>query len=201
MTKQWKYAAVAVSFAFVWAGLAALAASAAPPSDSAKSTAKTKSTTTMMSDTDFAKTAAEGGFAEVRFGELAEDKATNKDVKELAQRLVTDHTKADDSLTTAASKDSITIPSQLNAKDQATYVRLSQLSGTTFDRDYARDMVRDHEADIAMFRHEANDGKDASIKSFAAQTLPTLEDHLKLAREALESVSPKTTAKTTRKQS
>jgi hypothetical protein len=38
MTKQSKYAAAAISFAFVWAGLAALAASAAPPSDSAKST-------------------------------------------------------------------------------------------------------------------------------------------------------------------
>jgi putative membrane protein len=201
MTKQWKYAAVAVSFAFVWAGLAALAASAAPPSDSAKSTAKTKSTPTMMSDMDFAKAAAEGGFAEVRFGELAEDKASNKTVKELAQRMVTDHTKADDSLKTAASKDDVSIPSQLNAKDQATYVRLSQLSGTAFDRDYARDMVRDHETDIAIFRHEANDGKDASIKSFAAQTLPTLEDHLKLARQALESVSPKTSAKTTKKQS
>jgi len=201
MTKQWKYAAVAVSFAFVWAGLAALAASAAPASDSAKSTAKTKSTATMMSDTDFAKAAAEGGFAEVRFGELAEDKASNKTVKELAQRMVDDHTKADDSLKTAASKDNISIPAQLNAKDQATYVRLSQLSGTAFDRDYARDMVRDHETDIAMFRHEANDGKDASIKSFAAQTLPTLEDHLKLARQALESVSPKTSARTTKKQS
>ena len=42
MTKQSKYAAAAISFAFVWAGLAALAASAAPPSDSAKSTAKTQ---------------------------------------------------------------------------------------------------------------------------------------------------------------
>ena len=93
MTKQSKYAAVAISFAFVWAGLAALAASAAPPSDSAKSTAKTKSTATMMSDTDFAKAAAEGGFAEVRFGELAEDKASNKTVKDLAQRMVDDHTK------------------------------------------------------------------------------------------------------------
>ena len=120
----------------------------------------------MMSDTDFAKAAAEGGFAEVRFGELAEDKASNKTVKRtFAQhRMVDDHTKADDSLKTAASKDSISIPSQLNAKDQAAYVRLSQLSGTAFDRDYARDMVRDHETDIAMFRHEANDGKDASIK-------------------------------------
>jgi putative membrane protein len=201
MMKQWKYAAAAISFAFLWAGLAALAASAAPPSDSAKSTAKTKTSATLMSDTDFAKTAAEGGFAEVRFGELAEDKASNKTVKELAQRLVEDHTKADDSLKTAASKDRISIPAQLNPKDQATYVRLSQLSGTAFDRVYAREMVRDHETDIAMFRHEANDGKDASIKSFVAQTLPTLEDHLKLARQALQSVSPKTSSQTTKKQS
>lgn len=201
MTKKWKYASIAISFAFVWAGLAAFAAGATPPSDSAKSTAKTKTPAAMMSDSEFAKAAAEGGFAEVRFGELAEDKASNKTVKELAQRMVDDHTKADDSLKTAASKDDISIPTQLNSKDQATYARLSQLSGTAFDRDYARDMVKDHETDIALFRREANDGKDASIKSFASQTLPTLEGHLKLARQALESVSPKTSAKAAKKQS
>ena len=59
-------------------------------------------------------------------------------------------------------------------------------------------MVRVQEADIAAFRHEANEGRDASIKSFAAQTLPTLEDQLKMARQALESVSPKISAKTTK---
>ena len=154
----------------------------------------------MMSDSDFAKAAAEGGVAEIRFGELAEDKASNKSVKDLAERIVTDHTKAEQ-LKTAASKDGLTIPANLDAKDQAVYTRLANLSGPAFDRAYTRDMVRDHETDIAMFRREANDGKDASIKSFAAQTLPTLEDHLKLARQALESVSPKTSAKGTNKQS
>lgn len=201
MTKQWKYAAIAVSFAFVGAGLAALTASAAPRSESAKSTAKTKTSATMMSDTDFAKAAAEGGLAEVKLGELAEDKATSKTVKDLGQRMVDDHTKADDNLKTVAAKDNISIPSQMNARDQATYSRLSQLSGTAFDRAYARDMVRDHETDIAVFRHEANDGKDATIKSFAAQTLPTLEDHLKEARQVLESVTPKTKPQTEKKQS
>lgn len=201
MTKQWKYAAVAVSCAFLCAGLTAFAARAASPSDSAKSTAKTTASATKLSDTDFAKAAAEGGVAEVKFGELAEDKASSKTVKDLAQRMVDDHTKADDSLKTAASKDNISIPAQMNAKDRATYAHLSELSGASFDRAYARDMVSDHETDIALFRHEANDGKDASIKSFAAQTLPTLEDHLKLARRALDSVSPKTKPRTEKKQS
>lgn len=192
MTKHWKYAAVSISVVFIWAGVASLPASA-------KSTAKTKTAATTMSDSDFAKAAAEGGFAEIRFGELAEDKAANQAVKDLAQRMVNDHTKADDSLKSAAAKDSISIPAKLNAKDQAAYSRLSQLSGAAFDRAYARDMVRDHETDIALFRHEADNGKDASIKGFAEQTLPTLEDHLKLARQALESVSPKASAKTAKK--
>jgi len=202
MMKHWKHVAVALSFTFAWAGVAAFAAGATSPSASAKSTAKTKtSEKTTMSDFDFAKAAAEGGYAEVTFGKLAEDKASNEAVKDLAQRMVEDHTKTDDELKTAASKDNISIPSQLDARDQATYVRLTQLSGAAFDRAYARGMVRDHETDIAVFRHEANDGKDTSIKSFAAQTLPTLEDHLKEARQALQSVSPKTTSVTKKKSS
>jgi putative membrane protein len=201
MSNDWKHFAVSISLAFAWAGVAALAAGASTPADSAKSTAKTKSSANVMSDSDFAKAAAEGGVAEVRFGELAEDKASSKTVKDLAERMVTDHTKSDDSLKTAASKEGISIPAQLNAKDQAAYTRLSQLSGAAFDRAYTRDLVRDHETDIALFRHEANEGKDASMKSFATETLPTLQDHLKMARQALDSVSPKTSAKGTNKQS
>jgi putative membrane protein len=192
-----KYAAMAIAGLFAAAGLAVFPASAAPDSNSNKPAATTKPAAKMMSDSDFAKAAAEGGVAEIRFGELAEDKASNKSVKDLAERIVTDHTDADNHLQTAASKDGLTMPTSLDAKDQAVYTRLANLSGPAFDRAYTRDMVRDHEADIAMFKREANNGKDASIKSFAAQTLPTLQDHLKLAREALESVSPKTGAKGT----
>lgn len=199
-----KYVAMAVAGLFAAAGPAVFPAGAAPGSNGNKPAATTKpAATKMMSDSDFAKAAAEGGLAEIRFGTLAEDKAANKSVKDLAERIVTDHTDADKKLQTAESKDGLTIPTNLDAKDLATYKRLSDLSGAAFDRAYARDMVRDHQADIAMFKREANDGKDASIKSFAAQTLPTLEDHLKLAREALESVSPKTGTKgtSTKKQS
>ena len=195
-----KYAAVAVSLAFAWAGLAAFAAAASHP-ESAKSTAKTKTSVIRMSDSDFAKAAAEGGIAEIKIGELAEDKASNKAVKDLSQRIVEDHTKANDTLKSAASRENISIPAQMNSRDQAAYARLSQLSGAAFDRAYARDMVRDHEADIAVFRREANDGKDASIKTFAAQTLPTLEEHLKEARQALQAVSPRATAQEKKKSS
>jgi putative membrane protein len=194
MLKGLKCAAILLSLTFLGAVTAALAARAAVPSDTAKSTSKTKSSVPVMSDPAFARAAAEGSFAEVKLGRLAEEKASSQVVKDFAKRMVTDHTKADDDLKAAASKDklSISIPTQLDARDQATYDRLSKFSGSRFDRAYARDMVRDHVTDVAAFRHEANDGKDASIKSFASQTLPTLEDHLKDARTMLHDVSPKT---------
>jgi len=165
-----------------------------------KSTKNATSTTRTLSDTEFAKMAAEGGLAEVKLGQLAEEKGTDQAVKDFGKRMVTDHSKADDSLKTAASDDKIELPSDLSAKDQAAYNRLSKLSGEAFDRTYARDMVRDHRTDIAEFRQEAQDGKDASIKGFASQTLPTLEDHLKLARQVLRSTLA-TNGNTTKKTS
>jgi putative membrane protein len=51
-----------------------------------------------------------------------------------------------------------------------------------------RDMVRDHQQDIADFQKEASGGSDAGLKSFATKTLPTLQEHLRMAKEASQSV-------------
>jgi putative membrane protein len=72
----------------------------------------------------------------------------------------------------------ITLPGDVNQKQQATYDRLSKLSGADFDKQYVKSMVMDHEEDVKDFRKEANSGKDEKIKSFASQTLPTLQGHL-----------------------
>lgn len=138
---------------------------------------------TKMDDV-FAKKAAEGGMAEVELGKLAADKATNPDVKAFGQRMVDDHTKAGDELKLVASKENIQLPTDLNAKDKAEKERLSKLSGAAFDRAYINHMVMDHKKDIADFQKEASSGKDDAIKNFAAQTLPTLQDHLKQAQDA-----------------
>lgn len=193
-----KHVALSMSLAFAGAGIAAIAAVPASASQNSQASSKSKieQPEKTMSDADFAKKAAEGGMAEVKLGQLAQDKAANKDVKDLGQRMVDDHTKADDNLKTAAAKNDITLPAKLDQKDQGTYERLSKLSGQEFDRSYTRDLVKDHKTDIAMFRHEATEGKDPAIKQFAANTLPTLESHLKEAEHTLQAVSPKTAEKT-----
>lgn len=134
----------------------------------------------MMSsaDTAFAMKAAQGGMAEVKLGQLAVEKATNPDVKAFAQRMVDDHTKANDNLKSVAAAENMTLPSDVNVKDQAEYNKLSQLSGTAFDKAYVNDMIKDHEMDIKDFQKEASKGKDRQLKAFASSTLPTLQSHL-----------------------
>src|SRR5581483_9505444 len=80
-------------------------------------------------DSTFAMKAAQGGMAEVKMGQLAEQKASSPEVKQFAQRMVTDHTKANSELKQAAAQDNITLPTSLDSKDQATYDKLSKLSG------------------------------------------------------------------------
>jgi len=136
--------------------------------------------------------------AEVKLGQLAQEKGSSDAVKSFGKRMVDDHSKAGDKLKEVASHESITLPSDLSAKDQATYDRLSTLNGGAFDRAYSRDMVKDHETDIAAFQKEANAGKNDSLKSFASETLPTLQDHLKQAKEMMKTVGGATAAKGTK---
>jgi len=164
-------------------------------SPSAVNRTTTTKSRSAMSDAHFAKEAAQGGMAEVKLGQLAAEKGSNDSVKSFGKRMVDDHSKAGDKLKEVASRESITLPTDMSAKDQATYDRLAKLNGAAFDRAYARDMVKDHETDVAAFQKEANAGREDSLKSFASETLPILQDHLKQAKEMMKTVGGTTAAK------
>jgi putative membrane protein len=149
--------------------------------------------TSQTSDQRFMKEAAAGGMAEVELGQLAADKASSPDVKEFAQRMVKDHSQANDQLKQIAMQKNVTLPTSPSPKDEMIKKKLSNMSGDAFDRAYMADMVKDHKKDIAAFQKESANGQDPDMKQFASQTLPTLKDHLKQA----ESVSPKLTSSTT----
>jgi putative membrane protein len=80
------------------------------------------------------------------------------------------------------------LPTSIDAKDQGLKDKLSGLSGADFDRTYMQSMVKDHQKDISEFQKEANSGSNADLKGFAAQTLPTLQEHLRMARDAEQTV-------------
>jgi len=140
------------------------------------------------SDQTFVVNAAKGGMAEVELGKLAQDKGTSPQVKDFGKRMVDDHSKANGELQTLARTKNITLPADLDAKDKALRDRLSKLSGASFDRAYMNAMLSDHRKDVSEFRHESAAGTDPDVKSFASKTLPTLEEHLRLAQETTKAV-------------
>jgi putative membrane protein len=135
-----------------------------------------------MADQHFMMKAAQGGMAEVQLGKLATQNASSQAVKDFGQKMVDDHSKANDELKGLAARKNVTLPTSLDPQDQATMDRLSKLNGPAFDRAYMRDMVVDHKKDIADFRKEANSGADSDVKTWASNTLPTLQQHLQMAQ-------------------
>jgi putative membrane protein len=139
-------------------------------------------------DQPFAREAAIGGMAEVELGNLAKEKGSNTDVKQFADRMVTDHGKANDELKQWAQQKRVTLPTAIDQKHRATHDRLAKLSGDAFDKAYMSDMVADHRHDVAAFKREATSGKDPDLKAWATKTLPTLQDHLKMAQDTAAKV-------------
>ncbi|NUZ06633.1 DUF4142 domain-containing protein [Piscinibacter koreensis] len=133
-------------------------------------------------DRRFVEKAAMGGMAEVELGRLAQQKAQNDQVKQFGQRMVDDHSRANSELMQIATGKGMQPPTTLDKKAQSDRAKLEKLSGADFDRQYMAHMLADHKKDIAEFQKEAKSGRDADIKAFAAKTLPTLQDHLKLAQ-------------------
>ncbi len=133
-------------------------------------------------DKKFVKEAALGGMTEVELGKVAAQKASDAKVKEFAQKMIDDHTKANDNLKQIASKSNMQIPSSLDAKHQSRIDKLSKLSGEEFDKAYVKDQLKDHETDVREFKDEANNGSDPNVKTFASSTLPILQEHLEMVK-------------------
>jgi len=131
----------------------------------------------------FIKDAYADGLTQVELSKLAVQKANSDAVKQYAQKMIDDHSKANDDLKAAAAKQNITFPDSLDSKRQSKVDKLAKLSGADFDRVYIKTELKDHQQDVRDFQQEAKSGTDPDVKSFASKTLPTLEDHLNTAKE------------------
>jgi putative membrane protein len=205
MRKNSKHLAVATTLAGLLALAPALAAqnqgttsgsnttgssgSGMSKSSSSASSSKSSSKKTSGTDSTFVKNAAVGGMEEVQLGQMAAQKASNPEVKNFGQRMVDDHTKANSQLQQIAAQKGMTVPAALPASKRKDIDRLTRLNGAAFDRTYMSMMVQDHKKDVSEFQKAAKSAKDADIKSFASTTLPTLQDHLKMAQSISSSLS------------
>jgi putative membrane protein len=159
-----------------------VAAQNAPGGDSLGMSGTTTPGSLDRQDQMFLENAATVGLAQVKLGKLAEEKAQSPEVKQFGQRMVTDHSQADQELKAAAKQERLSVPSRMTSEESTLYSRLSKQSGKDFDRTYMQAMVSDHQKDVVLFRKEAQSGQDPKLKNFAQTTLPTLQQHLQEAQ-------------------
>ncbi|MDZ8221814.1 DUF4142 domain-containing protein [Nostoc sp. ChiVER01] len=133
-------------------------------------------------DRKFMTEAAQDGLAEVQLGQLASQRGTTDAVKQFGQRMVQDHTQVNNQLKQLAAQKNVTLPTTIGSTNQKALRRLFALSGAKFNREYIKQMLQGHEKDVSAFQNEAQKGQDPDVKAFAAQALPTLQEHLQQVR-------------------
>jgi putative membrane protein len=158
----------------------------------------------VTTDADFLNKVAESGMKEVEVAKLAADKSANTDVKAFAQRLVTDHSKANDEVVKLAKDENVTLKmdptkpmkadhGDMTKGDHATMhagvTNLKTLEGAAFDRAFIDQMVKDHQDAVDLFTKWADSGKDADVKEWAGKKLPTLKEHLQMAKDLQQKIS------------
>jgi putative membrane protein len=141
--------------------------------------------------TAFVKKAAQDGMTEVELGKLAMDKSNNAAVKRFAQRMVQDHGAANAELSGIAKGKNLQVPAALDEEHQGMVKKLAAKSGAAFDADYAKHMAMDHTKAVALFQSETK-STDSELANFAKKTLPTLQEHKRMADSLSASVATPT---------
>jgi len=145
----------------------------------------------MATDTDdFVKKAAIANMYEIETSKVALNRSTSADVKAFAQQMIDDHTKVGADFKAAATTGGIAgaaIPAALDEKHAKKLAKLNEEDAGDFDDEYLDEQEEAHEEAIKLFKDYADDGDNASLKTFAANTLPSLQQH----REKVETLDEK----------
>lgn len=131
----------------------------------------------------FMMAAAEGGNAEIAASKMAVSMSKNAEVKQFAQQMIAEHTKANNDLKPVAAKKNVTLPTDINAEHKAMAADMASMSGVGFDKDYMAGQITDHEKTVALLQSQIDSGTDADAKAFATKMLPIVKSHLEMAQK------------------
>jgi putative membrane protein len=129
----------------------------------------------------FVNKASEANLFEIQSSKLALNKSQNADIKQFAQNMIDDHTDAGNKLKAAVTSGNIDqsqVATSLNSSHQKIMNKLANASGDDFDKQYVSAQMDAHKDAVKLFTKYSKNGDNASLKDFAAQTLPVLQTHL-----------------------
>ncbi|GAA3071086.1 DUF4142 domain-containing protein [Streptosporangium carneum] len=135
-------------------------------------------------DKKFLVQAHRSNLAEILSAKLAERKSSNDTLKDIAQKLITDHTKLDDAVKQAAQKAGVELPQQPGPKQRAALEALARLDGAAFDTGWVRAQIAGHRQTLSNINNELQDGSSAEVKKLASEAKPIVQGHLEMLEKA-----------------
>ncbi|WP_246375764.1 DUF4142 domain-containing protein [Gluconacetobacter takamatsuzukensis] len=133
---------------------------------------------------DFVRTAALSDMFEIQSARLALSNSTDAAVRTFAQRMLKDHQATTAQLKAAiAGRSGIAAPpTELDQSHETKLDQLRTLKGLGFDRTYRTQQIAAHEDAVSLFTRYGEGKEDQALRDFATHALPTLNDHLRMAR-------------------
>jgi putative membrane protein len=129
-------------------------------------------------DRDFITDQIESDMAEIRIAQLAQQKATSAEIKQIAKTLETDHTASLNQIKDLASRKGVTVPTEEDNDGKDLYNNLNEKTGANFDREWTEKVMDKHDKAIKKFQDKTEDNNaDADLKAWAAGVLPKLRTH------------------------
>lgn len=127
---------------------------------------------------------AMANMAEIASARTAQTKSQNEQVKNYAQQMIDDHTRALGDVQQLAQSRGVTLPTELDRTHKAKADRMAALSGDAFDRAYmAQAGVSDHKKVHDKLRQAQTRAKDPEVKALVARILPVVDQHLNSAEQ------------------
>jgi len=134
---------------------------------------------------EFVTKAATGDMFEIESSKLAVKQAQSADVKQFAEQMITDHTKASQELMGAvkASGETYEIPAMLDKEHGAKIEKLNSASGADFDKMYVDEQVAAHKDALALMKAYSEGGDQENLKAHAQKTEPVIQMHYEHVQE------------------
>jgi putative membrane protein len=134
---------------------------------------------------EYAAMAGGSDMYEIESSKLAMEKSQNKDLKDFAQMLVTDHQKSTDQLKSAAreAQPAVTVSPKMTPEQESNLQALRSANGAQFDQAYLQQQVAAHQKALAMVQGYAQNGDVPSLKQHASTVSGPIQQHLEKAQQ------------------
>ena len=137
-------------------------------------------------DLQFMRDITQANLAEIAASKLAVTNAGSPAVRRYAERMVNAHIALQTEGSQVASDRGLRVPTSPDTRHQAALRSLEKLTGTTFERAYLAQMLKDHADTVVLLERAATQANDPRLRAHAQQALPHVREHLEQVKRLSE---------------